>query len=236
MRFLKALPLGHLAGCQLFAHPFVLLVPALLLWLAWQEAHLQSLVRAAVLMGLLALALALHEVAHALTARAWGVHRGKLLLTPLGGWHTPETPPGSGVLSVIALSGPLANLVVAGLLWPLAGPLPAQGYLLFEHLQLTPASLLSALCHLNLALAVLNLLPIVPMDAARLLRLALAPALGELAAARFVAILGKALAALGTLWVLLRHHDALLTLTLLLLYLGAAQDYTQARTQARGRL
>jgi Zn-dependent protease len=98
----------------------------------------------------------LHELCHALTARAFGWRVMSIDLTLWGG-HTSFTPgrdaPGRSAL--VSLAGPAANLVIAGAGWALTG--------LAE-----PGSLGSVLLYLititNGLVGVFNLLPGIPLD------------------------------------------------------------------------
>jgi len=95
-----------------------------------------------------------HEVSHGLAGHLLRRPPQSYTLTIWGG-HTsfrgPERRPAD--MALIALAGPLSNLVVAGLCW--AALLLANGA--YFHI-------LAPLSYLNLALGVFNLLPGLPMD------------------------------------------------------------------------
>lgn len=103
---------------------------------------------------LLLVSVLVHEFGHALAARAVGapVHR---IVVNLWGGHTSfdgqDQRPGSQAL--LAVAGPLGNLLLAGLGWLLAGPLTGiSGFLAW------------ALWVSNAFVAVFNLLPGLPLD------------------------------------------------------------------------
>ncbi|WP_417363648.1 site-2 protease family protein [Glutamicibacter arilaitensis] len=119
----------------------------------------------AYLMGLscavaIAVAVLIHEVAHAMTARAFKWPDAHIVLTLMGG-HTQfgsfKAKPGASLW--VALSGPLSNFVLAGL-----------GWLVMENVQLGvyPNLLLDFFVYANLLLGAFNALPGLPLDGGRL--------------------------------------------------------------------
>lgn len=142
-----------------------------------------------------------HEICHALVARAFGGRVEHIALTFTGG-HTQYRAEKVGALGslLVSLAGPASNLVLAGLAWALAG-LPAAGS--------ASAQVLSITATLNVALAMFNLLPGLPMDGGRALETALGavlrrPTLGT----RITAVLGMAIAVLVVLTPLVRMMQA----------------------------
>ena len=101
-------------------------------------------------------ALVLHESAHVLTAHRLGFAVEELHLLPFGAAMRLRHPAGDAGSSLIALAGPLCNLVAAGAC--------AAARMLFssEHVKL--------FLWMNLGMGTLNLLPILPLDGGRLLR------------------------------------------------------------------
>ncbi|WP_404291327.1 site-2 protease family protein [Glutamicibacter arilaitensis] len=108
----------------------------------------------------IALAVLVHEVAHALTARAFKWPDAHIVLTLMGG-HTQfgsfKAKPGASL--AVAMAGPLSNFVLAGLAW-LALQLPELG--------LYPGLLLNFFVYANLLLGAFNALPGLPLDGGRL--------------------------------------------------------------------
>lgn len=120
---------------------------------------------------LLAASVLIHELAHALTARAFGWPTTRIVLNLWGG-HTQfasfNASPGRSLL--VALAGPAANFVLAGLGW---GILQAM----------TPGSvaylLTTILIWANILVAVFNVLPGLPLDGGRLVESAVWKATGS---------------------------------------------------------
>ncbi|WP_104179657.1 site-2 protease family protein [Arthrobacter sp. B0490] len=120
---------------------------------------------------LLAASVLIHELAHALTARAFGWPTTRIVLNLWGG-HTQfasfNASPGRSLL--VALAGPAANFVLAGIGW---GILQAM----------TPGSvsylLTTILVWANLLVALFNVLPGLPLDGGRLVESAVWKATGS---------------------------------------------------------
>jgi Zn-dependent protease len=120
---------------------------------------------------LLAASVLIHELSHALTARAFGWPTTRIVLNLWGG-HTQfasfNASPGRSLL--VALAGPAANFVLAGIGW---GILQAM----------TPGSvtylLATILVWANLLVAVFNVLPGLPLDGGRLVESAVWKATGS---------------------------------------------------------
>jgi Zn-dependent protease len=112
-----------------------------------------------------------HELAHALSARAFGWPTARIVLNVWGG-HTQfeNFQASAGRSLVVALAGPAANFALAGIGWafrPLfAGH--AVGWLLTDSFVLV-----------NLAVAVFNVLPGLPLDGGRLVESAVWKATGN---------------------------------------------------------
>ncbi|WP_349931708.1 site-2 protease family protein [Glutamicibacter mishrai] len=108
----------------------------------------------------IAIAVLVHEVAHAMTARAFKWPDAHIVLTLMGG-HTQfgsfKAKPGASLW--VALSGPVSNFVLAGL-----------GWLIIQNLELGIYSklLLDFFVYANLLLGAFNALPGLPLDGGRL--------------------------------------------------------------------
>jgi Zn-dependent protease len=127
-----------------------------------------------------------HELAHALVARAVGVPTAEIRLFVFGGVaRIAGEPADPGAEVLVAMAGPLVSVVLAGLAdlasWWVAGP---------------AGDLLALLFLGNLVVAGFNLLPGFPLDGGRVARALVWRATGQrLLATRVTAFLGRALAA-----------------------------------------
>ena len=175
-----------------------------------------------------------HEAAHAVSARAFGLHVRRIVADLMGG-HTAfdgRTSPWSQ--GITALSGPSANLVAAGVAWG-ASWLVGTGL---------TGSILLQLAVLNVLLAVFNLLPGLPLDGGQVLMAVVWRVTGSAHTAsvvagwsgRVVAVL--VVAAFLVPPVLAGSTPDLVTLFLAVLissflWRGASQSILVARTRAR---
>lgn len=125
-------------------------------WIPALNAYLMGFACAAVI----AIAVLVHEVAHAMTARAFKWPDAHIVLTLMGG-HTQfgsfKAKPGASLW--VALSGPVSNFLLAGL-----------GWLIIQNLELGIYSklLLDFFVYANLLLGAFNALPGLPLDGGRL--------------------------------------------------------------------
>jgi Zn-dependent protease len=134
--------------------------------------------------------LALHEVGHWVVAHGDGLPVTRLALSLVGGSLELGVPPRSpGVELRLALGGPLASLVTAAL----AG----VAHVVLVEWDADPllAAVAAIVAVANLAVALLNLLPGLPLDGGRVLRAALWGATGDEARATYIAgVAGRVLA------------------------------------------
>lgn len=131
----------------------------------------------------------IHELSHAFMARAHGLDARRVTLFVFGGVATigAEAQKPSHEFR-IAVVGPLASLLIAGVLAAIARALHP-----FE--EMFSAGIWGRLALVNLALAVFNLVPAFPLDGGRVLRAGLWGGLRDRAkATRWASTLGKAFA------------------------------------------
>lgn len=193
--------LGRLAGIPVRVHWSLWLVAALLFGSALVSDGLLGAALGAVMVLTLATSVVLHELGHALAARAFGVQTAHITLYPFGGIAAITRAPRNAVEElVIALAGPLVN---AGLFAGFFGAWLLLGgrYLLYA-------------AAINVVMGVFNLLPAFPMDGGRVFRAALSFPLGYTRASLVALWVGRAFA-----WMFL--IGALLTWSPSLLLVGA---------------
>lgn len=154
-----------------------------------------------VLAVLLAVSVLLHEAAHAVAARLFGLHVSEIVVDLWGG-HTalgrPRTPSASAVVSVV---GPLANLLLAVLAEAVRRLVlvPATGTL-----EAVASFLLLGTAVSNLLVGVFNLVPGLPLDGGRVLEAVVWKATGDQDTGGLVAGWSGRVVAVGLLaWVLL---------------------------------
>jgi stage IV sporulation protein FB len=189
---------------------------------------------------LLFICVVIHELAHSLTAVRMGFPVHDIVLLPLGGVSQMERMPERPSQEfLMAIAGPLSNLVIAGLL-AVAGSLlsPVSIGRGLAKLFLNPTSLgwkdmLPYLIVTNVGLALFNLLPAFPMDGGRVLRALLATAMPHTRATALAVSVGQGLAWLLGLAGLLTTNFVLILIAVFV-YAGATQEGRM--TQVKGVL
>lgn len=169
--FGMGIPLGRWAGVPIWAHWSVLIVLTLFTYLIaavdlpgmqpgsstasyWVAGVITSVV--------FFLTLLAHELAHAVTARRYGLRVRRITLWMLGGLTELEgESPTPKADALIAAAGPLTSLALGGLFTAAAWLVGGAGL---------AATALAWLGGLNILLAIFNLLPGAPLDGGRLLR------------------------------------------------------------------
>jgi Zn-dependent protease len=102
-----------------------------------------------------------HELAHCVVARGFGLPVRRVLLYPLGGYSEIEQEPSTpGREALISGAGPAVSLVLAGIGYELAKVVPAG----LTH------QLIAQLFFANLIVGIFNLLPGLPLDGGRIFR------------------------------------------------------------------
>lgn len=212
---------------------------------AWQwavrvnEPISGALFGAALMIALFA-CVALHELGHSLTARAFGIQTREILLMPLGGVaqldKNPERPQHE---LLIALAGPLVNVAIAILL-VIIGLTPqlnlfsylldGQGLSTLLGSETTIHNFLLWLLSANVSLVIFNLIPAFPLDGGRIFRALLAMMLDARSATRLATIVGQ-LIAIGLGIFSLASGNFLLALVAVFIFVGATQESTVAESK-----
>lgn len=154
-------------GIPVYADPGALILLVLILVLFSGAGPAGML--AGLLIGVIAFAsIYAHELAHAFAIRKFGYGKSQILFSALGGLTQWRGRPTHGHSIQIALAGPAASLLLAGLaallLYGLGWPSRSSAVLYF---------LVHATFLLNLLWGIFNLLPIHPMDGGKVTRSAL---------------------------------------------------------------
>lgn len=182
----NSLQIGRISGIPIQFHWSFLLVGLWVVYDSWRPGYdfnwdnLQWLL---VWIGMIFLAVLLHELGHALAARRWGISTEKIVLYPIGGGafleRMPEVP--REEIS-IALAGPAVNFALAGLVAPVIWSGGNEQLLQILNLFLRPDGnivifdasiweyLIVVFFVLNMLLGSFNLLPAFPLDGGRVLR------------------------------------------------------------------
>ena len=217
-----SIPILRVAGIQLRIHvTFLLLIG----WIALGSAS------AVVFVLLLFLCVVLHEFGHALAAKAYGINTPDITLLPIGGVarleRIPEEPKQE---LVIAIAGPLVNVIIATCLYAVIG---ARGHVAPEN-AVRSGDMLIGLFQINVWLVLFNLLPAFPMDGGRVLRALLATRLTYARATQVAATVGQAFAfffgIIGLFGIPgLFHANPFLIFIAFFVYIGASQEAALAQ-------
>jgi Zn-dependent protease/CBS domain-containing protein len=222
--------IGRIAGIDVYVHATFMLLVAFVGLVAYRAKG--SLAAAAVEVAFVLVIFAvvvLHELGHALAARRYGIATRDITLLPIGGLARLEKMPERPAQElVVAIAGPLVNVVIAAVLavgFTVAGAWPRA---------LPPDSLawpfLFKLFAANVALAVFNMIPAFPMDGGRVLRALLAMRYDRVRATRIAAGVGQVFALLIGLVGLV--GNPFLILIAIFVWVGAARETIAEETKS----
>ncbi|MEW6367023.1 MAG: site-2 protease family protein [Acidobacteriota bacterium] len=228
---------ARVAGIDIKIHATFVIIIALGAF-QWGDQHgVRGAVFGAVLMALLFICVILHELGHSIVAQYFGLPVREIVLLPIGGVARMEKNPTKPLHELlIAIAGPMVNVVIAGVLLVVTGAtgavgsLDARGLVAGQPMAPSLPLLLLWLLAANVSLAVFNMIPAFPMDGGRVLRAALAMAVGFSRGTRIASTVGQVLAVGLGLFAILTGH-LLLTFIAIFVFLGAGQE--RAEEQAR---
>ena len=210
-----SVPIFRVAGIQLRIHiTFLLLIG----WLAfgyYAEGGSAVALSRVVFILLLFVCVVLHEFGHAFAAKAFGINTPDITLLPIGGVARLERMPEEPVQElIIAVAGPMVNVVIALGLFVAGGP-----QVFVDSSTVEGGGFLAQLMTINIMLVLFNLLPAFPMDGGRVLRALLATRLSYARATQVAATVGQGFAFvfgfIGLIW------NPFLIFIALFVYIGA---------------
>ncbi len=227
--------IGRLAGIDVFLH---WTFPLLMGWVLFSQLAIgadwfAAWMHLAFVLSIFGCVL-LHELGHALAAREFGVPTRDITLLPIGGVaHLERIPERPWHEFVIAIGGPLVNLVIAAAIF-VGLVLVDAGKLWFG--EIATGYFWQDLMWANVALVLFNLIPAFPMDGGRILRAALASRLSYSHATRIAATVGQVMAMVFVIVGLFVVNNPMLLLVALFVYFGAAAEsqMVDARSILRG--
>jgi Zn-dependent protease len=168
---------GRFFGVELRIHATFVFLLAFIWSVEYASNHnVNSLKPSLELVAIIFASVLLHELGHALASKG-GPPAKALILLPIGGVtltddsRQPIEPQKDAWQRDIriAIAGPLLNLVAAGLAWAVISmAVPGTQFLARPYVD--PGALLRSVVWVNLALALINVLPAYPLDGGRVLR------------------------------------------------------------------
>lgn len=226
----SSLSLGKVSGIKVSIHwTFLLLIAWIVIQNLRAGAATGPIIWTLLFVCAIFLCVILHELGHALAARRYGIRTRDITLYPIGGVARLESIPRKPKEElVVALAGPLVNLVIAGLLLPWANvPLLAGNE---TEIQIGPGNFIFAFAMVNAWLAVFNLVPAFPMDGGRVFRAVLSFWMDRAKATRVAAAFGQVIA-VGFIFLGFYVNPFLVFIGLFII-LGAQAEATYASTEA----
>jgi len=221
--------LARIAGIDVKIHATFFLLLAWIGWIHHRAGGLTAAIDGIIYVCLIFLCVLLHEFGHALAARRYGIKTPDITLLPIGGVARLERMPDKpSEEMVVAVAGPIVNIVIAAALWLLMG--------LTSHLpdpdlmQATGISLPARLFVVNVWLVIFNAIPAFPMDGGRVLRALLAMRMDYGRATSIAASVGQGIAAV--FFMLGLFGNPMLLLIGVFVYFGAANEAAFAQIKS----
>ncbi len=234
-----AVTLGTVRGIRIKIHlTFLLLIPAAAYyWGAASGRGWSGALFGIAIICVVFLFVVLHELAHSLVARHYGVQVHEIELSPIGGIAKMDSVPQKPWQELtMTLAGPLVNLASAAplgmaALWMIQdGTIRSRDHFLYLLTKPSWQGFVLNLFVCNVLLALFNLFPAFPMDGGRILRSVLAWRMGQTRGTLWAAYIGQVGAvALGILGIL--NANVILILIALAVFAAARQEYRAMELQ-----
>jgi len=227
-----SLNIGRVAGTVVRIHLTFLIFLAWIFAASYAASGAATAWNTVLFIVLLFLCVLLHEFGHIFTARAFGVTTPYVTLLPIGGVSQLERIPEEPWEEfLIAIAGPMVNIVITLLLVYVAGAnLQPSAATLIDSTQI---SMVDRLAIVNLFLALFNLIPAFPMDGGRVLRALLASRMGYVRATEISASIGQFVAfALGFIGLM---YNPILIFIAIFVYLAASSEAHMVALRAVSR-
>ena len=225
--------IAKILGTDVKIHVTFLLLLALIGLADYQAGGLAAAAGSMLFVCLIFLCVLLHEFGHALAARHYGIHTPDITMLPIGGLARLERMPENPVQElVVAIAGPLVNVVIAGtltLLFGFHGPL--LSFAALDQPSATWHDFVNLLIRMNAWLVVFNLLPAFPMDGGRVLRAFLAMRFPYARATQIAANIGQVMSFGLGFWGLM-HGPITLVLIAVFVYFGAQSEAAHAHLKS----
>lgn len=228
--------IGRVLGIQVRIHVTFFL---LLIWIAAMYAKLGGLPAAifgVIFICLIFLCVLLHEFGHALAARRYGIDTPDITLLPIGGVARLRRMPDKPMQElVVAIAGPMVNVVIAAVLLAVLAATDSLGDLADATTLEDPRSnLVAKVALINIILVVFNMVPAFPMDGGRVLRALLATSMPHVKATQIAATVGQSLAILFGFLGLLAFNPILILIAVFI-FIGAGQEASAGRMRDLSR-
>ena len=222
----SSLKVASIFGIEVRIHLTFLLFLVWIWFSYYQVAGFAGAVQGVLFILALFACVLLHEFGHAFAARGFGIETPDITLLPIGGVarlnRIPDKP---WQELVVAIAGPLVNVVIAGVLIFVIHTSATLEQL--EYLESPRVELLAKLASVNVMLVLFNLIPAFPMDGGRVLRALLAMAMPYARATQIAAWIGQGLAVVFAIFGI--FGNLLLIFIAFFIFVGAQQEVAMAR-------
>ena len=225
------LRIGSAFGIPIFLHWTFFLLPLWILWTNQGDGPFELPVIFTVVL-LSFVCIVMHEFGHVLMARRFRIGTQDVTLYPIGGVARLKAMTEKPLEEfLIAVAGPVVNVVIATLLIVVLAPIAVIDLSLVRDTFVGQVS--SLLIVTNVGLVLFNLVPAFPMDGGRVLRAMLSAFLGHAQGTRIAVYVGFAMAALmGIVGVYMQN---LLPVIAILIFLAGQQELMVLRMRERQR-
>lgn len=224
-------PIAKIAGTQLRIHVTFFL---LIIWVGvatYLSGGSTGAVFGVAFILTLFLCVILHEFGHVLMARRFGVETPDITLLPIGGLaRLQRIPREPGKELLIAIAGPMVNVVIAAILFAILFLGEGSLDLAVDLEQHTIRGFLVSLMVVNVWLVVFNMIPAFPMDGGRVFRALLAMFLPYSRATSIAATVGQSLALAGVFFGFM-YQWWLLVFVAFFIFLGAGAEASASQLQ-----
>jgi Zn-dependent protease len=222
----SSLKVASVFGIEVRIHVTFLLFLAWIWFSYYQVAGFSGAVQGVLFILILFACVLLHEFGHAFAALAFGIRTPDITLLAIGGVarlnRIPDKP---WQELVVAIAGPLVNVVIAAVLIFVIHV--TAGFQQVEQLDNPRIELLAKVASVNVMLVLFNLIPAFPMDGGRVLRALLAMAMPYARATQIAAWIGQGLAVVFAVFGF--FGNPLLIFIAFFIFVGAKQEAAMAR-------
>jgi Zn-dependent protease len=198
----------------------------------YQVGGVSGAVQGVVYILILFACVTLHEFGHAFAARAFGIQTRDITLYAIGGVarlnRIPEKP---WQELIVAIAGPLVNVVIAAALFLVTNV--SSGFQQLELLESPRIALLDKVAWANVFLILFNLIPAFPMDGGRVLRALLAMVTPYTRATQIAAWIGQGLAIAFVIFGF--FYSPILVFIGFSIFVGAQQEAAMVRANRPSR-
>lgn len=222
----SSLKVASIFGIEVRIHLTFLLFLVWIWFSYYQVAGFAGAVQGVLFILALFACVLLHEFGHAFAARGFGIETPDITLLPIGGVaRLSRIPDKPWQELVVAIAGPLVNVVIAGVLIFVIHTSATLEQI--EYLENPRVELLAKLASVNVMLVLFNLIPAFPMDGGRVLRALLAMAMPYATATQIAAWIGQGLAVVFGIFGI--FGNPLLIFIAFFIFVGAQQEVAMAR-------